>query len=520
MFKLRFTNTWNRFENSVICTWDVVKFIITHQEGHIAKASLLVGCFTPPQGSYLAIFENDELIFQGMLSGQFEHTQYLTKIDILCLCPTFDADLKSLITTHPLPYNPLFFQDTPKKSSDYLEATNLLFYWHKCSGKVSLSNYFKGSRRVNLGGQYIAKSFKMQQINMPLGKVTIDLKVEWTQTLEGLFDAAPYIARAFPEKIITSLTPEGLINHWPVNDQSLGQGTRQSGYRVEYSKITPITDNPTLPTYTKPIAHKHKDHLKTIRAKIHSFKTCLKIRWHYHQPRAEHLLLHAALNHSQHRFTQHKIRHIPISVHLLPSQKAMFFETTQGQQVIAYAKRIAQSQLFASARCMQVTFSLPWNLGKDLTLDDSLTLKSPTQEQITGKIIKLRFVVKAGQKHTEVTLGCSITPGDLQNTQTPNPSESYGDEPWDDLIHSSDPLMGIVTETLNPRDFIEQIIVKNSASTQEAYLLQNQYPVRDNMAEVLKQVPTTIHLTMCDLRTKKPLLRRFTIALPPVLPVL
>ena len=93
MFKLRFTNTWNRFENSVICTWDVVKFIITHQEGHIAKASLLVGCFTPPQGSYLAIFENDELIFQGMLSGQFEHTQYLTKIDILCLCPNHHAAL-------------------------------------------------------------------------------------------------------------------------------------------------------------------------------------------------------------------------------------------------------------------------------------------------------------------------------------------------------------------------------------------------------------------------------------------
>ena len=74
---------------------------------------------------------------------------------------------------------------------------------------------------------------------------------------------------------------------------------------------------------------------------------------------------------------------------------------------------------------------------------------------------------------------------------------------------SADGLLGIAHPKLHPKDIITNIVVKNSAQEQEAYLLQNQYPVRDNMNGVLQEVPTSIHIELKDLRTNKPLVRRF-----------
>ena len=93
MLKFCFTDTWNDFAQAQICTWDIVECVITHQEGHIAKASLKVGNFTPPIAAYLGIFDDDMLLFQGLISGQFEYQCYLTKIDILGIPPTFEEDV-------------------------------------------------------------------------------------------------------------------------------------------------------------------------------------------------------------------------------------------------------------------------------------------------------------------------------------------------------------------------------------------------------------------------------------------
>lgn len=513
MFKLLFTNDWNDFANATPCLWEVVQMEITQQEGHVANASLVVGHvggkFSPPLGSYLGIFEDDTLIFQGMLSGQFKHHQHLTKITALCICPTFDQDLQNFLKEAPLPFEPEFFQSHGLKPSDHLEASNALFKWNHTTGTIGLSDYFKGNRMIDIGKQYLATSFKTQQINMPLGKGVIDLTVEWTQSLEGEFDLAPYIARAFPEKIIATLTPGNLIDHWPRNDQRLGMGKKQSGYQVEYSKITPIAENTGLATHTKPIAQKptqtRPEAARDLKIPIRYLKGILKIHWQYHQPRIEHITISAKLNYSQHRFTNHRIRRIPIRIRLHENTKAEFFQTPKGHDFINYAALIVQSQLKASARCMQVFCTLPWALGRDLTTDDSITLDGPNDQKITGKITKVRSVVKGMQRFVEITLGARIAPGDLNDTPV---------QPLNECIFSKDPLEGLTFDTLNPRDLIESITVKNSAEEQEIYLLENQYPVRDDMAAALAEVPTIINLSLRDLRTEKPLVRHFEVQLP------
>ncbi len=331
----------------------------------------------------------------------------------------------------------------------------------------------------------------------------VTLKVHLMQHLDGAFNAAPYIARAFPDKIIATLTPDAVTNHWPLVDQRLGIGRRQSGYRVEYSKITPIQNHEFRP-HTKPICTKVKEVEKSLRAKIHYFKTVLKIHWSYHQPRVEQLVIQGQLNHVQHKFTQHRMHHIPISIELPKSEQAMFFETSQGCEFIEYASRIAQAQLKASARCIQVLCTLPWDLGWDLTIDDSATADG----KFIGKITKVRHVVKGLQRKVEVTVGCVIQPGDLADSTIDSICD-YAQEPWDEDIQSTDALAGIPYPKLYPKDLIERIVVKNSAAEQEAHLLQNQYPVRDNMNAVLQEVPTSIHLQLRDLRTDKLLVRRF-----------
>lgn len=503
MFKLCFTDNWNSLEDTQVCTWDVLQLVITHQEGHVACASLMVRNFNTPPAAYMAIFDNDALLFQGVISGQFEHHQHLTKIQVLGISPTFEVDLKELLNDKSPDYNPAFFQTSAPKPSDYLESGNKLFYWDRVTGKIGLSDYFKGKNCADVSGKYIDSSFKMQQIAMPLGHVVINLNIHWIQTINGAFNAAPYIARAFPDKIIATLTPHAVTNSWPLVDQRLGLGRRQSGYRVEVSKITPLHAT-GLPTHIKPICTKIDDSEKSLRAKIHYFKTVLKIHWHYHQPRVEQMVIQGQLNHCQHKFTKHRVRHLPISIELPKCEQAMFFETKQGHAFVEYASRIAQAQLRASARCIQVLCTLPWDLGRDLTLDDSLKADG----KFIGKVTKVRHVVKGLQRFVEVTLGCVIQPGDLAN-HTVERIDDYAQEPWNEDMHSTDTLVGISSPTLHPKDIITQIQVKHSATEQEAYLLQNQYPVRDNMNAVLQEVPTSIHLELRDLRTDQPLIRRF-----------
>ena len=124
MFKLCFTNSWNHFEQALPCSWDVVQLVITHQEGHVACASLVVGNFKAPPAAYMAIFDEEVLLFQGMVSGQFEHQHHLTKVQVLGISPTFEADLKALLSDRSLAYNPAFFQTSAPKPSDYLETEN------------------------------------------------------------------------------------------------------------------------------------------------------------------------------------------------------------------------------------------------------------------------------------------------------------------------------------------------------------------------------------------------------------
>ncbi len=501
MFKLCFTNARGDYSNARLCKWDVVQFFITHQEGHVASARLVVGNFVPPDGAYLGIFDDETLLFQGVVSGQFEHHQRLTKVEVLGISPTFEKDLKTLLAAKLLEYNPVFFQGKDPKPSDYLESCNALFYWNKVTGEIGLSDYFKGNRCVDVSGQYIEKSFKIQQISMPLGRVIIDLKVHWTQHLGGVFNAAPYIARAFPEKIMATLTPNSVTNHWPGNDQRLGLGRRQSGYRVEHSTIF-STHAGSEKSHTKLICAGPEG--KQIRAKIHYFNTTLKIRWQYNQLRVEHMVIQGQLNHCQHRFTNHRLRKIPIAIELPKSEQALFFETSQGAEFITYASSIAQSQLRASARCIQVLCTLPWNLGRDLTVDDSLKADG----QFEGKITKVRHVVKGLQRCVEVTVGCIIQSGDLANN-TIESMDEYPQNYMDDETQSADSLLGIAHPKLHPKDIIANIVVKNSTLEQEAHLLQNQYPLRDNMNAVLQEVPTSIHIELKDLRTNKPLIRRF-----------
>ncbi|GAO98222.1 hypothetical protein Cva_00870 [Caedimonas varicaedens] len=53
---------------------------------------------------------------------------------------------------------------------------------------------------------------------------------------------------------------------------------------------------------------------------------------------------------------------------------------------------------------------------------------------------------------------------------------------------------------MTARDLIQEIAIAYPASQQNQHLLRTQYPLSHNIEAVLKEIPTTIHMRLLDLR--------------------
>lgn len=298
MITINCLKNWSDFATAKTCDWQVVDLKIIQQEGHIAKANLKVANFELPKLPYVCIYEKDEILLQGIIANFFSKNGYVTEVELLCISPNFSDNLKTVINKSKLSYLPIFFQGQTHKTSDVLESNNMLFRWNKEDGTVALSDYFKGTNTIDIGANYIEKSLQIRQTNTPLSKAEVNLKVQWLQKLEGSFNAAPYIAKAFPGNVIASLTPESLMFEWPKDNQKLGLGKQQSGYKAIKTFIRQIDAPPRMPQHTKKFENKIGDN-NAKRLKIHYFKGHLRILWNYQQPRVEELL-RKRFNHAQH----------------------------------------------------------------------------------------------------------------------------------------------------------------------------------------------------------------------------
>lgn len=205
------------------------------------------------------------------------------------------------------------------------------------------------------------------------------------------------------------------------------------------------------------------------------------------------------------------------------SHQGRFFTTDRGQKAIEYAIEIARAHLASSARAIELSIAGPLENFVELTCDHSVKIKDvrlPGSE-VWGKIKTLKLFMdgQTGKQWGEAVLGVSIGIGEtLKKSVTPTYSSysiDYAETRYHSDILRGDSPSGIEYElhqnqenqtkwiqpqSLTARDLIQEIAITHPASQQNQHLLHTQYPLSHNIEALLKEVPTTIHMRLLDLK--------------------
>ncbi len=211
-----------------------------------------------------------------------------------------------------------------------------------------------------------------------------------------------------------------------------------------------------------------------------------------------------------------------------------FFTSERGRKAVEHALERARAHLAASARAIEITIAGPLEHFMNLTCDHTIRIQDHRLpgESVWGKVKSLKLCIegKSGKQWGEAILGVSIGTGAKSNDEECEPQNDYvldyveHDYGNEDLkgktisgiqytfsSFASDQDKWLYPESLTSRDIVEEVVVKNSASTQNAYLHQHQYPLSHYIEGNLKKVPTDIHIRLADLRPKETGIKTFTV---------
>jgi hypothetical protein len=510
------------------CDLDILDLTIDHREGEVAIATVVVPKATLPPWNQRHVFISygQTLLFSGRLVG----LPLGIKKDLISLELTAEpldageqlqkmsADLKQI------PYwDPSFVETTELDNpAEWLEARSALFAWDRVEGSVCLSDLFQGRQTLTLTDAFFSDSLNIRLAETPLSHISVNLTAEWVQKAQGEVSLGRKISSAFQEGMVNTLTLDGLLGTWPKEGQKLGR----SGYWVERSSLQQVTPPPTgilniYPTLTPEVmAWDEKDQKpKAIRAVRFWMMGTLNLGWKYRQRRRE--IVQFTI--TQKTQLEGKIRPLTRTLNLrlqqvVPEDTGTFFLTLQGRRTIEHALEMVKAHLAASARCLEVEMTLPFEAGFPLSLDHSIHIKDPRIPggEVTGKVIAyrlhqdglksfawLRFVASIGGNPTYAPA----------KSDTYYADSSYGDtvipmahKTISGLVYENyacqRPTMGIVdTDNLSSHDILKNIYVSHDALRQIQILQNQQYPARFNVRSILEEVPTIISLDLLNLKT-------------------
>ncbi len=140
----------------------IFKLTISQREGEVALAKAWIPPHSVIKNSWAIISceDNDKkyrILFQGRPLG-FPRRIDKDFLEIELSAEPFDAKQQLEEWAErlkvPILYDPLFIERGDQNPVNGLEARSELFYWDRCTGKVSLSNLFEGKREVDLS-QYV-----------------------------------------------------------------------------------------------------------------------------------------------------------------------------------------------------------------------------------------------------------------------------------------------------------------------------------------------------------------------------
>jgi hypothetical protein len=422
-------------------------------------------------------------------------------------------------------WDPAFLNSTEQNNPvEWLEARSALFAWDRLTGRLSVSDLFQGNSSVDLTGVFFADSLIVSLAETPLSRVSVNLTAEWIQYGSGEASVGEKIASAFSAGMINTLTPNALRATWPVEGQKLGK----SGFYVLHSQLKDITPPKTgvlnlYPTFTPELMtwdeSQHKPKLN--RARRFWMKGTLVLGWEYRQKRREVVYFTLAQKTQLDGSIRPLTRTLNLSLQELNlGEESSFFQTHRGRQAVEHALEVARVHLAASARCLEVEFMMPYDVGHPLSMDHSVRIADPRLPggEVLGKVIAYQLHQDGMRSHSWVRIVASIGG---EPDVPPEPEYDYYVEPiyadtgnprhyrtstglvYADYSHQR-PAAGLIELPTSYRgDVLKEVLIVNDSERQIHVLQSQQYPVRHHLKGVLEEISTTISLNLLNLKTHK-----------------
>ncbi len=219
------------------------------------------------------------------------------------------------------------------------------------------------------------------------------------------------------------------------------------------------------------------------------------------------------------------------------ASRASFFLTDRGKQAVEHAIEVARAHLASSARAITIRVTADFASLRKVTTDHLVSITDPRLPggKAQGKVTDYRIVMdgKTGKRWVDVTLSVAVGAGPQDEQLNISTGESYAEATFCDDYQlevgrgrtsgnigyvswqAQQPNTGILNpHSLSAHDVVHKINVVNSVVEQDEYLLQNQYPERQKVREVIAEVPTNISIELADICAVETLNHEITIDLP------
>ncbi|MBP6985880.1 MAG: hypothetical protein KBB83_04735 [Alphaproteobacteria bacterium] len=485
---------------------------ISQREGGYSRARLVIqnpytGLLWPKDKQFCWIACDRGPLFSGrILAMPSEISGELICVDFIACPEDWQAKQQALcqdIMKNGV-YEPLFFSEEKPELKDLLHAYTALPYWDRWTGSLSLSDIFRGRKKIYLQGDFLRDSLKIQTVQNPLKAVRVGITAEWLQQAGGIIEIGQHIKKKCPQGYLSTLTSDSLESSWWSDKQQ----HPVNGYKLEKASLERIRpENERLfPKYSRSYWH-HEDKPKKVQFLRSWYDVQMRFSWSYKQKRREtaefelkHKTQDVLIGHSQVKnlsfnlmsilgknhpwrpgciynrdfkvlhnghiyqclrkhaskeyFEEKKWSRLKNLIHVSgQSARAEFFATDRGQKALRYALDVAKAHLAASARCIHITLRAPWEPLWDVTLDHNVVIEDDRLpgKAVQGKVIAYRIVAdgKSGEKLVEIKLGVSVGEGVTVTEAMPEEDlyahEEYGAEAMfcrDDVIGRSASAIG------------------------------------------------------------------------------
>ena len=307
-------------------------------------------------------------------------------------------------------FDPLFIEQERRLEPDtVLEARPMVWHIDRVTHAMTASHVLIGEDgTLAFGDDVYADSVRCGYSGAPQRKVVIEAQVRWTQYGYGT------VPLSFAG--IRTYTGDGLLSAWPKKGQRIGGGwtVAQAFAKDAWSKLNTETIN-DRDGVTKYILYKWTIS-GNLDATYEAERSYTEVATFTLQSGLQEIVTEAG---------DEEVISLSVSgdaVEPVDAGDAMpigdlrrraYFTTERGHASVAYLANIAAARLLAAARCVEISFEVPFSHAASLSLRKSGSILDPRLPGggATGKIKSYTIFANgsSGETGCRVTLGC--TPG-------------------------------------------------------------------------------------------------------------